>query len=151
MKKLAATLDLRGFRWRGSAWERALSARRDVAYGRLALAQRSLLEQHQGLERLVAAHRHHAATVDAAPLAGRATALTYLTHLRCEAAAAEALTLECAGRVARAREECLQAERKLACARKLHQTAASAYASAGLRRAEREADLAWLVLRGGRA
>ena len=151
MKTAHAAADLRGFHWPGRAWCRALQVRRDIAYGAVVAAQARLHAQEEAARSFERQHvREAGAALQADALCGRAVVLDYLAGLHAQAVVAHAAVQRSASDVSQAREQCVAADRRLACAEKL-QAAASAHHVAGQQaRATREADLLWLACRGRR-
>lgn len=146
---LPGIADLRGFRWHLEPLRRKLEA--DLEGARLALA--ALLRKESELDAIVrtldAQFLQDARAALGPPLEARerARALAYLARQAQVLDGRKREACELRSRVTAAREECLTAERRLASTEKLRGKARALFAADQLRRAAKEADIAWLALR----
>lgn len=155
MKASRAQVDLRAFRWPLQPLERKLQAELDAARARLAAlrqAAREPADRVAALEQQWTEQARSATPIPEGALdpAAHQRQLCYLGSLARQIDKMRKEANQLGAHVAEAAAICLQQERKLAVVQKRRERAESLYAGEQLRRASKEADLAWLARTGCR-
>jgi flagellar biosynthesis chaperone FliJ len=149
-------VDLRGFPWTLAAAERVRQHAADGAASRLAQAEQARRELQSDLEAMEHARQEQlrfltggsSSLVDPAR---QQHALRYLTQALGQERQRREQQAQLGARVELAKQECVDAQRRLESLRKLREAALARHAQDQLRRQAREADLAWLARRPSRS
>lgn len=150
-----ARCDLRAFRWHLAPLERKLEANFEAARLARAVLQRQAEAVYHAIEVLVQQRRHaldSASTPRDGAIDTRAHArvLGYLLQVAGTIEGKHAEAGEVDHRIRRARQDCVDAERQLACIVRMREAAQAAYAAGQFRALAKEADMAWLALHADR-